>query len=125
MALPFPTEHRAIAPPARPWIMWQRWHDLLFAHWPLPPEVLRPLVPSGLTLDTFSGQAWISVVPFRMTGIRPRWLPAPPGMSATPELNVRTYVTVDGKPGVYFFSLDAALYPAVVVARTMFRLNYR
>src|SRR5688572_2505606 len=123
--LPFPADHRLIPAPERPWIMWQRWHDLLFAHWPVPTDVLRTIVPAPLALDTFEGQAWIGVVPFRMTGIRPRYLPALPWLSATPEINVRTYVTVNGVPGVYFFSLDAASYPAVVVARSMFRLNYR
>jgi uncharacterized protein YqjF (DUF2071 family) len=116
--------HRPYPPPRGPWVMTQTWHDLLFAHWPLAPEVLRPLVPDVLELGTFEGQAWVSVVPFRMSGVRPRGLPAAPGLSAFPELNVRTYVTLDGKPGVYFFSLDAGNPVAVAVARATFYLPY-
>jgi len=109
--------------------MAQTWHDLLFAHWPLPPGALRPLVPPGLMLDTFEGCAWIGVIPFRMSGVRLRRLPAVPGTAAFPELNVRTYVTDKpredgGKPGVWFFSLDAASALAVRVARAWFSLPY-
>jgi uncharacterized protein len=104
--------------------MKQNWHDLLFAHWPLPIEKVRPLVPAQLTLDTFDGHCWVGVVPFQMSGIRGRTLPALPGLSRFPELNVRTYVTYGGKPGVYFFSLDAANLPAVWVARSFYHLPY-
>ena len=104
--------------------MKQIWHDLLFAHWPLSPAALRPLVPPQLTLDTFDGQCWVGVVPFHMTGIRARGFPPLPGLSRFPELNVRTYVTFGGKPGVYFFSLDAANHPAVWAARKFYHLPY-
>lgn len=104
--------------------MEQAWHDLLFAHWSYPVDTIRALLPSGLQPDAFNGQAWIGVVPFQMRGVRGRWLPALPGVSTFPELNVRTYVTLDGKPGVYFFSLDAASKTAVLGARTAFHLNY-
>ncbi len=104
--------------------MKQTWHDLLFAHWPLPPAVVRPLVPSHLTLDTFDGQCWVAVAPFRMSGIRGRGCPPLPGLSRFPELNVRTYVTFGDKGGVYFFSLDAANLPAVWAARAFFHLPY-
>ena len=104
--------------------MKQTWHDLLFAHWPLPLAAVRPLVPAQLTLETFDGQCWVAVTPFRMSGIRGRGLPPLPGLSRFPELNVRTYVTLGGKAGVYFFSLDAANLPAVWTARTFFHLPY-
>lgn len=109
--------------------MAQSWHDLLFAHWPLPPSVLAPLIPPGLALDTFDGRAWIGVIPFRMSGVRLRGLPPVPGIAAFPELNVRTYVTdapreQGGKPGVWFFSLDAASSLAVRAARAWFGLPY-
>jgi uncharacterized protein len=104
--------------------MTQTWHDLLFAHWPLAEAVMRPLVPSQLTLDTFDGQCWVGVIPFHMSGVRARRLPAFPGLSRFPELNVRTYVTYGGKPGVYFFSLDAANLPAVWAARKFYHLPY-
>jgi uncharacterized protein len=82
--------------------MQQIWNDLLFAHWPIAPEVMRPLVPSSLPLDIFDGQCWVAVTPFHMTGVRPRWTPLLPGLSAFPELNVRTYVDYEGKPGFSF-----------------------
>ncbi|HWX91097.1 MAG TPA: DUF2071 domain-containing protein [Terriglobales bacterium] len=104
--------------------MAQTWHDLLFAHWPIPIELMRPLVPPQLELDTFDRQAWVGVVPFWMSGVRTRGLPAIPGLSRFPELNVRTYVTYGGKPGVYFFSLDAANLPAVCTARALYHLPY-
>src|SRR5580658_4935432 len=104
--------------------MKQNWHDLLFAHWPLPIEKMRPLVPAQLALDTFDGHCWVGVVPFHISGIRGRTLPPLPGLSRFPELNVRTYVTYGGKPGVYFFSLDAANLPAVWAARRFYHLPY-
>jgi hypothetical protein len=90
----------------------------------LPAEILRPLVPSQLMLDLFEGQCWLAVTPFRMSGIRARGLPPLPGLSKFPELNVRTYVTRGGKPGVYFFSLDAENLAAVWAARAIYRLPY-
>jgi hypothetical protein len=102
------------------------WHDLCFLHWRVPADVLRPLVPSTLPIDTFDGSAWLGVIPFTMTGVRHRCLPGLPATSAFHELNVRTYVTgPDGtRPGVWFFSLDAASRLAVEVARRTFHLNY-
>lgn len=82
------------------------------------------MLPPELPLDTFDGMAWIGVVPFWMSGIRRRGLPSIPGLSSFPELNVRTYVTIEEKPGVYFFSLDAANWPAVWAARRFFHLPY-
>lgn len=116
--------HRPWPLPQGPWVMAMRWHDLLFAHWPLAPDALRPHIPAGLTLDTYDGRAWLGVVPFRMSGVRPRGVPALPWFSAFPELNVRTYVTASGKPGVWFFSLDAANLVAVEGARRVFHLAY-
>ena len=104
--------------------MAQTWHDLLFAHWPIAAEALRPLVPRELPLDTFDGRSWIAIAPFHMSGIRARGVPALPGLSRFPELNVRTYVSLDGKPGVFFFSLDAASAIAVWAARAFYRLPY-
>ena len=101
-----------------------RWQDLLFMHWPVREDVLRPLIPPALTLDTFDGSAWLGVVPFRMSGVRPRFVPEVPWLSGFPELNVRTYVSADGKPGIWFFSLDAHSPIAVRVARATFHLPY-
>ncbi|HTI38820.1 MAG TPA: DUF2071 domain-containing protein [Vicinamibacterales bacterium] len=107
-----------------PWVMTQTWNDLLFAHWRVDAAALRTIVPEDFTIDTFEGQAWIAVVPFHMTNVGPRLAPSIPGVSAFPELNVRTYVRVDDKPGVYFFSLDAGSSAAVATARTLLRLPY-
>ena len=100
------------------------WEKLLFMHWPLPVEVLRPLLPAGLNVDTFEGDAWLGLVPFLMRDVHPGGLPSVPGLSAFPELNVRTYVTVNGVPGVWFFSLEAANPVAVRLARSGFHLPY-
>lgn len=118
------TAHRPWPMPDKPWVMTQTWHDLLFAHWPADVALLRNKVPAGFELDLFDGQAWIAVVPFRMTNVTPRGVPPLPWVSAFPELNVRTYVTVKGKPGVYFFSLDASNPVAVGVARLLAHLPY-
>jgi len=104
--------------------MAQVWHDLLFAHWRIPVTDLLRLIPPPLALDTHQGQAWITLAAFRMSGIRPRGLFPCPWISAFPELNVRTYVTLDDAPGVFFFSLDAANRLAVAVARRWYHLPY-
>jgi uncharacterized protein YqjF (DUF2071 family) len=103
------------------------WHELLFMHWPVPVQALRPHVPKTLEIETFDGSAWLGVVPFRMSGVRPRLVPPIPGLSAFPELNVRTYVVpkeTGEKPGVWFFSLDATSRLAVRAARLAFSLPY-
>ncbi len=103
----------------------QRWAELGFLHWRVDPAQLAPLVPPSLTIDTYDGAAWIGLVPFTMTGVRPVWAPPLPGVSSFHEVNVRTYVHKDGKdPGVWFFSLDAASSLAVRVARRFFHLPY-
>ncbi len=84
--------------PDGPWCMAQTWHDLLFAHWPVKHENLRALVPAALPLDTYDGQCWVGIAPFHMSDIRGRGLPPLPGLSRFPELNVRTYVTLENKP---------------------------
>jgi len=118
------TAHRPWPLPDAPWIMTQTWHDLLFAHWPVDARTLQAHLPAGLPLDRHDGQAWIGIVPFHINNLAPRGVPSIPFVSAFPELNVRTYVTLDGKPGVYFFSLDAGSAIAVAGARTLFHLPY-
>ncbi len=107
-----------------PWIMTQRWNDLLFLHYSLPPEVVRALVPDVLTLDTYEHRAWVSVTPFWLNHLRPPGVPSVPWLSRFNEVNVRTYVTYGDKPGVYFFSLDASNLSAVWGARVFYRLPY-
>lgn len=110
--------------PRYPWVMRMTWSDLLFAHWAVDPDAIAAHLPAGLTLDTRDGKAWIGIVPFLMSDVAPRCFPAVPRLSRFLELNVRTYVTCDGKPGVWFFSLDAENPIAVRIARTTFNLPY-
>jgi uncharacterized protein YqjF (DUF2071 family) len=116
--------HRPFPLPDAPWIMTQAWHHLLFAHWPISPQVLSTLVPPALTLDRFDGQCWVGIIPFYMTHLSPRGVPPLPYLSQSWEINVRTYVLVEDIPGMYFFSLDASNPLAVWLARTFFRLPY-
>jgi uncharacterized protein len=116
--------HRPWPMPRGPWVMTQTWHDLLFAHWPVAPELLRDRVPPAFPVEVFDGSAWLGIVPFRMTNVAPRGVPSLPWLSAFPELNVRTYVRVDDKPGVYFLSLDAGSTLAVRAARALLNLPY-
>jgi uncharacterized protein YqjF (DUF2071 family) len=116
--------HRPWPLPGSPWLMTQSWHNLLFAHWPVDAGMLRARIPPGLPLDLHDGQAWIGIAPFRMTNVAPRFVPALPFVSEFAELNVRTYVTLGGKPGVYFFSLDAESVMAVAAARSLLQLPY-
>jgi uncharacterized protein YqjF (DUF2071 family) len=118
------TAHRPWPPPERPWLMGQTWHDLLFAHWAVDEAQLRPLVPAALELDRFEGRAYVGVSPFRISGLRVRGTLPLPFVSAFLELNVRTYVTFGGKPGIWFFSLDASSRLAVEAARRAYRLPY-
>jgi uncharacterized protein len=104
--------------------MGQTWEDLLFAHWRAPAESLRALLPTGLELDLFEDEAWIGITPFGVSGLRARGLPPLPFVSSFLELNTRTYVTANEKPGVWFFSLDAASRLAVEGARLTYKLPY-
>jgi uncharacterized protein YqjF (DUF2071 family) len=116
--------HRPWPVSARSWTWRQSWCDLLFAHWPVPASALRPLVPEPLQVEEFDGTSWVGVVPFRMEGVMRRPLPDLPCLSAFPELNVRLYVRAEGRPGVWFLSLDAANRCAVWAARRFFCLPY-
>lgn len=118
------TQQRPWPVPQAPWVIRMEWYHLMFMHWPVPPELLRPYIPRRFEIDTFDGKAWIGIVPFGMRGVAPRGVPNVPKISKFPELNVRTYVLIDGKPGVWFFSLDAAQPLVVELSRTFFHLNY-
>jgi uncharacterized protein YqjF (DUF2071 family) len=111
--------------PDQPVVMHQNWHHLGFLHWEVPATELQKLIPSQLTIDTFEGKAYIGIVPFTITGVRPVLLPPLPGVSSFHEINVRTYVHHRGKnPGVWFFSLDCASSLAVTAARAAYKLPY-
>jgi uncharacterized protein len=116
--------HRPWPAPNAPWVMRMRWREVLFAHWQVDAGLVRPLLPDGLELDVFDGRCYVGAVPFLMEDTSPRFAPAVPGLHAFPELNLRTYVKADGKPGVWFFSLDAGQKLAVRVARRLFHLPY-
>ncbi len=118
------TSHRPWPLPPGPWVMKQTWYNLLFAHWPMAASELRARIPEPLEMDTFDGQGWLGVVPFGMSNVYPRFTFPVPGLSHFLELNVRTYVRAGDKPGVYFFSLDAANPIAVEVARRWYQLPY-
>ncbi len=118
------TRHRPWPLPSGRWLLAQTWEDVLFAHWRVPVGAVRALVPPALEIDTFDGRAWVGVIPFRLTGFRLRGLVAAPRLSSFPELNVRTYVTADGRPGIFFISLDAASGWAVAGARRLYKLPY-
>jgi len=119
------TSHRPWPVPEGPWANGQSWIDLAFLHWRVDADALRKLVGSGVELETYDGAAWIGITPFLLRDFRLRGLPPAPRLSTFPELNVRTYVTRDGKPGIWFFSLDAASTLAVEGAKRLYRLPYQ
>jgi uncharacterized protein YqjF (DUF2071 family) len=117
--------HRPWPVPEGRWLIGQTWRALAFLHWPVPVDALRRLVPSALPLDVYEDHAWLGITPFDVVGHRLRGLPAVPIVSRFRELNVRTYVTLAGRPGIHFFSLDASSVAAVLGARASYRLPYR
>ena len=123
-----PDDSQRLAARARPAagaVMYQQWRDLLFLHWEYPAAAIQATLPEGLFVDTFDGKAYLGVVPFFMRNIRPRFLPAVPGISDFMEMNLRTYVhDRAGVPGVWFYSLDANQWLAVKIARRFFHLPY-
>jgi uncharacterized protein YqjF (DUF2071 family) len=116
--------HRPWPLPSGPWVGRQTWRDLMFVHWPISRDRLRERVPSFLEIDTFDGEAWLAITPFRVTDSTARGVPAIPWLSSYNELNVRTYVICNGMPGVYFFSLDADSTIAVAGATALYHLPY-
>jgi uncharacterized protein len=118
------TAHRPWPLPEGPWFMGQTWTNVLFAHWRVPIESLEKVVPAQLNIETYEGSAWIGITPLSVRGVRLRGTLPPPLVSSFPEINVRTYVTVGDKPGVYFLSLDADSWAAVRAARRTYRLPY-
>lgn len=116
--------HRPWPAPSRSWVLAQSWIGLLFAHWSVDPDALAPVVPRQLRLDTFEGRAWIGITPFEVRNLRLRPTLPVPMVSSFPEINVRTYVSVGGRPGIFFLSLDAASRLAVAAGRRLYRLPY-
>jgi uncharacterized protein YqjF (DUF2071 family) len=116
--------HRRWPLPAQPWVLGQTWEDVLFLHWRVPSETLRTLVSPLVEVEQHDGSAWIGITPFRLAALRLRGLLPLPGISSFLELNVRTYVSDGEKPGIWFFSLDAASRLAVEAARAGYKLPY-
>lgn len=118
------TAHRPWALPSGSWSYYQEWNRLLFMHFEVPFDVLRALVPTALELDEFDGKYYISVVPFTMEKIRPRFLPAVGFISNFDEINVRTYVKKEGKAGVYFLNIEGGKSLSVFVSKQLSGLPY-
>ncbi len=118
------TSHRPWPPPDGPWVSAQSWIDLAFLHWRVDPDELQRLLPDSVELQTYDGSAWLGVVPFLLADLRLRGLLPLPRLSTFPETNVRTYVTRDDRPGVWFLSLDAASTLFVEAAKLLFKLPY-
>lgn len=123
-SLLYSVEHRPWLPPDSHWLLSQSCNDLLFAHYAVSPPTLRRLVPDDLTLDLYDGVAWLTVSPVGISHLRPSGIPPLPGLSFFPQVTLRTYVTMQGKPGLFYFSVDAANLSAVWVARVFFRMQY-
>lgn len=118
------TTHRPYAYPDTKWLYYQEWNEVLFLHYETSLEILQELVPDELTIDTFNGKAYVSVVPFKMEKIRPRYLPSVKFVSNFGEINVRTYVEKDGKKGVYFLNIEAEKYISVFISKKLSGLPY-
>jgi uncharacterized protein YqjF (DUF2071 family) len=123
-SLLYSVEHRPWLPPDAQWLISQSWNDVLFVHFAMDPAALRPLVPEVLTLELYDGAAWLTVTPFCTSHLRPSGVPPLPMLSFFSQVNVRTCVRRDDKPGVYNFSADAANLSAVWFARMFFRVQY-
>ncbi|MBS4196512.1 YqjF family protein [Lederbergia citri] len=119
------TDQRPFPLPSKPWVLTQTWNHLLFCHWRVPVELLRAHVPNHLELDLFNGEAWIGIIPFEVNHMRLHGIPEIPYLNSYLELNVRTYVKYKGTPGIYFFTLDADKWMAVIGAKIGAFLPYR
>jgi uncharacterized protein len=117
--------HRPWPVPDDPWVQAHTWESLLFAHWRVDADALARLLPPDLPPDVRDDSAWLGITPFVLRNLRLRGIPPLPKISVFPELNVRTYVTVDGKPGIWFFTLEAASQLAVEAAKRIYKLPYQ
>lgn len=118
------TAHRPFPMPERPWKYYQEWHDVLFGHWRVPVETLQELIPQGIELDLYEGEAWVSMVAFEVRKLRPHFFPPFPPISDFIEINMRTYVKRNEKPGIYFFSLEAQKAASACLGRVATGLPY-
>ena len=119
------SSHRPFPLSDSSWAFYQEWSDVLFLHWPVQPELLQLIVPEGLNVQVYKGNAWVSLVVFRLTNVRARYLPPIPAISDTNEVNIRTYVTCKGKPGVYFLNMELGKTLTKLLAKTITGLPYQ
>ena len=119
------TTHRPWKMPENKWQFYQEWNRAVFLHWPVSPEVLKPFIPGNLELDLFDGVAWVSLVAFTMEKIRPRLLPSFSPISNFDEINIRTYVKLNQKAGVYFLSIEGGKKASCQIAKSLSELPYR
>jgi uncharacterized protein len=118
-------DHRPLPMPKGNWIIYQKWHKVLFLHWSVLPGLLKQFIPGELEVHLFKGQAWVSLVVFRLTNVRPRYLPPVPYISNADEINIRTYVKFRGKPGIYFLSMELGKSISNLLAKYLTGLPYR
>ena len=121
----FPTDHLPFPMPSRKHTLSQEWRDLTFMHWEVDIVKLQAHLPAGLEVDTYGGKAYVGIVPFVMRNVRPTWFFSTPFVSTFPEFNIRTYVTKDGIPGVYFLTLEAKSMVTCSYAPKAYGLPYR
>jgi len=119
------TTHRPWAMPKHPWSYSQKWNDVILLHYKVNEQLLRTFVPNQLELDQFNGEFWVSIVAFNMEQIHPGLLPSIDSISNFYELNIRTYVNSNGKPGVYFLSIEAIKSLACILAQKISKLPYK
>lgn len=119
------TTHRPWTMPKHPWSYYQEWNEVVFLHYKVNEQLLRTFVPNQLELDQFNGECWVSLVAFNMGQIHPRLLPSIDSVSNFYELNIRTYVKSNGKPGVYFLSIEASKSLSCILAQTISKLPYK
>lgn len=118
------TAHRPFEMPKGNWVYYQEWNRVIFLHWEVPYDVLRKLVPADLDLDNFDGKYYVSVVPFTMEKIRPKYLPSVSFISDFDEINIRTYVEKNGKKGVYFLNIEAGKWLSAFISKSLSGLPY-
>lgn len=118
------TKHRPFEVPSRSWKFYQEWNKAIFLHWEVTPEQIIPFLPKGVLVDTINGKTWVSLVAFNMNNIGVRSLPKVPHISDFHEINIRVYITCNGKPSVYFLSMEGGKRSSCKVLKVMSKFPY-
>jgi len=119
------TKHRPFSYPDQPWKFYQEWNNAIFLHWKVNPELIIPLIPKGLGLDTINGKTWVSLVAFDMNNIGIRNLPKAPYISDFHEINIRIYTIFKGKPNVHFISIEGSKKSSCKILKNLSKLPYQ